>query len=543
MMFRFAPLFLVALLSLNATAATHKLKLYVPDLLPAGSGPSTPVTGGTVEASAAAIDFGLVFVGDVGTKGSALLNKSSAPVTVSSVSTSGPFRASHNCATVAASDNCAAIVTFEPTSDGAVSGLLTYSLAGGGKVDVVLNGTGQTRVASGALTAMTSADFGNVSVGAGTVQRTFRFTNTGTKAATGLSASVGATAGLVMSANTCGTAASPVSVGAGSTCSITLQWTPTEAASLAGTQLAVSGDFTNSPASLELTGTAGGFSAAAQWSTSSAALTPPGASDTSFGAVSGGTTATKTLFAYNTGANGKQSVGFVLSGDTSQFKLTKLVSAGQTSCSGTSGAIAADGLSAQPCTANDIVTGTLASQIQFVVTYAPTEAGNHSITLTPSTNNGTSLPAPLQLTGYSGGTTPTLALSTSSVSVVALDATATTLSSTVNTAKTLNVYGLNIGGGTLAAGFTLSGDTSHFYINSLSRNGGSCISGGVVAANKLSATPCYALPGGLATSGTGVRGVFVFKPLASGTFRVTVTPTTDNGTVLPGSFELTGTAP
>jgi hypothetical protein len=115
-------------------------------------------------------------------------------------------------------------------------------------------GTGSTPAQPAvALSATTSSDFGGVEVGS-TATRSFSFTNTGTAAATNTYAQVTGQ-GLSLSTTTCGTQASPVSVGPTTSCSITVSYTPTSAGALSNASLAVYSSAPNSPATLSLSGT------------------------------------------------------------------------------------------------------------------------------------------------------------------------------------------------------------------------------------------------------------------------------------------------
>lgn len=103
-----------------------------------------------------------------------------------------------------------------------------------------------------ALAAATDGNFGNVTVGS-TATRNFTFTNTGTAAATGTYAQVTGQ-GLSLSANTCGTQASPVSVGPNTSCGITVSYAPTSATPLSNAVLSVFSSAPNSPAAQTLSG-------------------------------------------------------------------------------------------------------------------------------------------------------------------------------------------------------------------------------------------------------------------------------------------------
>jgi hypothetical protein len=109
------------------------------------------------------------------------------------------------------------------------------------------NGTGVT----GALTAATSVNFGTVGAG-NTASRSFTYQVTGNVAATNVQASLD-DARLTFTANSCGTAASPVTLQPGSSCSMTVQFAPNNATALAAA-LTVQSSARNSPSTLSLTG-------------------------------------------------------------------------------------------------------------------------------------------------------------------------------------------------------------------------------------------------------------------------------------------------
>ncbi len=153
--------------------------------------------------------------------------------------------------TVAAGNStCAVTVQYAPTAVGAMAATLSVlSSAPNSPSTLALTGTGTQAV--GALTANTSADFGTVTT-VTSASRTFTFTNSGNVPATGTYATVVGTS-VSITSNTCGTAGTPVSVAGGGTCSITLQYAPTSAGTLAGS-LTVQSSAANSPSTLSLTG-------------------------------------------------------------------------------------------------------------------------------------------------------------------------------------------------------------------------------------------------------------------------------------------------
>ena len=125
---------------------------------------------------------------------------------------------------------------------------------GPGSICTTRNVAGVGVQPQGSLSAVSSASFGTVNVG-NSATRQFTFANTGTAPATGVYASLVAATGLSLSANSCGTLAAPVMVGAGQSCSMTVSWAPTSAGSLAST-LSVTSSAPGSPHALALSGTA-----------------------------------------------------------------------------------------------------------------------------------------------------------------------------------------------------------------------------------------------------------------------------------------------
>ncbi len=256
---------------------------------------------------------------------------------------------------------------------------------------------------------------------------------------------------------------------------------------------------------------------------------------TTFGIQENLTTSTKRFQLVKTGGTGTMSVGFTMTGDVSQFKFTSVgtsLSGGWTCASG--GIISADKTSTTYCHARD-TSGALAN-IEVDVQYAPTVIGDHSITVTPSTNNGTALPAPLTVTG-SSRFDPAGAWATGTSGAFGTVQKLTTSTKRFQLVKTG-------GTGTMSVGFTMTGDVSQFKFTSVgtSLSGGwTCASGGIISADKTSTTYCYArgTGGALANIEVDVQ----YAPTVTGSHSVTVTPMTNNGTLIPGPITLSGTAP
>ena len=103
------------------------------------------------------------------------------------------------------------------------------------------------------LSATQGLSFGALKVGQ-TAQRAFVVKNSGDASATGMALNL-AGVGLTAITNNCGSAQSPVSLAAGASCAVTVQWSPAAEGPLAGT-LGVTATGASAPASLSLTGSA-----------------------------------------------------------------------------------------------------------------------------------------------------------------------------------------------------------------------------------------------------------------------------------------------
>ena len=107
------------------------------------------------------------------------------------------------------------------------------------------------------------------------------------------------------------------------------------------------------------------------------------------------------------------------------------------------------------------------------------------------------------------------------------------------------IYTRNPGNfGAQAVGFQLSGDIDQFAILSVKKGSTatkwSCNSGGVYSASTGSVSPCEA---DMSDDPAPMIEVQVeFRPTKIGDFRLTVTPTTNNGTLLPGPITFKGSA-
>jgi hypothetical protein len=231
------------------------LTLHVQEASTNPSTPPTPVPASTASLSANSLNFGDVNVGQTGSLALSLLNTGNQPLTLGAISSGdNVFSASTSCSsTLSPGQSCPISVVFQPLSGQPYSSSLTVNAGtSDSPLTVALSGTGVQALA--ALSANTSADFGQVVVGQ-SASRTFTLTNKGNGPATNVAASVTATS-LSLNNNSCGTSASPVTVQAGGSCSLTVTYSPTAAGSLSGNSLKANWAESTTPATLDLTGSA-----------------------------------------------------------------------------------------------------------------------------------------------------------------------------------------------------------------------------------------------------------------------------------------------
>ncbi len=187
--------------------------------------------------------------------GTAPLQLTSAPALSGDAAFSFPAGAGTSCgSSLAVNAFCDTTVRFSPAQTASVTGTLSFSTnAAGSPLEVSLTGSGLQALGALAAASGSSSNFGAVSVG-GQATQNFVFSNTGNASATGVAASVSGT-DLSLVSNNCGTQASPVTVAAGGTCTVSVRYSPNAAGTLTGT-LSVASSATNSPSSLSLSGSA-----------------------------------------------------------------------------------------------------------------------------------------------------------------------------------------------------------------------------------------------------------------------------------------------
>jgi kumamolisin len=173
-------------------------------------------------------------------------NNGSGTLDISSITTSGDFAIqSKTCgSTLAPGAKCTVSVTFTPTQLGSRTGDLTFTdNAGNSPQNVPLSGTGTAPVT---LTPATGK-FPATKVGTMSAAKTFTLHNKQSVSLTGIS--IATTGDFSVSATTCGS-----SLGAKSTCTISVVFTPTQTGTRTGT-LQVSDNAVGSPQTANLTGT------------------------------------------------------------------------------------------------------------------------------------------------------------------------------------------------------------------------------------------------------------------------------------------------
>jgi hypothetical protein len=223
-------------------------------------------------------------------------NTGNAPLAISSVGVgaSNSFGVSHDCSQVPAQGTCAISVTFDPTSVGAQSGILTVAHNGDGDSTVSLSGTGQEASAILSAPVFPATAVGASSTAAATL------TNSGV-GALGISmpATVAGSAYTVLS-STC-----PASLLPAASCTVAVRFTPTASGPAAGA-LSVQTDAGAKSVVLGSTGIQG-----------FATITP---SSLSFSATQVGTTSQiKTISVSNTGSDTLTFTGVGLSEGGGEF--------------------------------------------------------------------------------------------------------------------------------------------------------------------------------------------------------------------------------
>jgi hypothetical protein len=180
-----------------------------------------------------------------------LVNAGSAPLNITGIAVTGQFSQTNNCGTVvpAGGGTCAIQVTFTPTQTGPVTDQITISDdAAASPQTVTLTGAGVT--SGGTISVSpTSLTFAAQTVGQTSSAQTVQVANTGNTAVT--ISSITAT-GDFAEADTCGNL--PAVLNVGTSCSISVTFTPTASGSRSGS-IAIKDDAISSSQSIALSGT------------------------------------------------------------------------------------------------------------------------------------------------------------------------------------------------------------------------------------------------------------------------------------------------
>jgi hypothetical protein len=197
--------------------------------------------------SASSLSFNSTAVGNTSSARSVTLtNNQGVALSFSSIAATAGFSISSNTcgSSIAAAASCTVGVKFIPTSVGSATGMLTFTDDAGNSPQIVsLTGTGTAPVTFSSSTL----NFGTITVGSTSSSKSVTVTN---RLSTSLSlASITASAGFVISSNSCGT-----SLAAGANCTVSVKFAPTAAGTISGS-LTFTDSALTSPQSVTLNGT------------------------------------------------------------------------------------------------------------------------------------------------------------------------------------------------------------------------------------------------------------------------------------------------
>jgi hypothetical protein len=348
-------------------------------------------------------------------------NAGTSAITFSSIAASAQFGETDTCGTsLAASSSCTIDVTFTPTATGSQSGTLTLTDSDPSSPQTVtLTGTGANGTPQGTLAPSTVA-FGNQTVNTTSSAQVVVLSNPGTAALsiTGVSIT-GANPADFADTSACGS-----SLAAGSSCNISVNFTPASATNFSAS-LSVADNATGSPQTASLTGTG----TAAQAALSPVTLTFP---STTVGATA---TAMSTTLTNDGNATLNISSITVTGANPGDFTISA------NTCGATLAASAT-------CTIS--VTFTPASATSFTAAISVADDASGSPQTATLSGTGT---APL---------VPMAALSPTSLSFGNQNSGSTSAAQTVTLSNagtaTLNISGISLGGAN-ASGFAISANT------------------------------------------------------------------------------------
>jgi hypothetical protein len=236
-----------------------------------GSPQVVPLSGVGIVSAVNVFPASLSFPGqDVGTQGApqpvTLTNIGEVQLDIGSVAVTSGWTQNNNCLPyISAKGSCTINVSFEPTVIGPLTGTLTITdYAGNSPQTVALSGTGFAPVASLSATVLT---FPGQTVSTTSSPQTLTLSDTGSGALTPLTINV---SGDFAQTNTCAG-----SVASGSSCTITVTFTPTASGARSGA-LMLTDNASNSPQTVTLSGTGQDFTFSTPSGSSSTATVTPG---------------------------------------------------------------------------------------------------------------------------------------------------------------------------------------------------------------------------------------------------------------------------
>lgn len=223
----------------NASGSPHSVAL-------SGAGVAAPVP--IVSLSTTSLTFSSQNVGSSSASQPVVVNNTgTATLAISSISASGDYSQTNNCTSVAAGSSCTINVTFTPTTIGSRAGTLTITdNASGSPHTVSLSGTGLGAIGGVSPSSLT---FGNQGLGTGSVAQSVTVSNTGNISQTVSLSFTGANAADFGEADNCSG-----SIAAGGNCLVNIVFTPSATGSRSAS-LVVTGNATNSPQTVPLSGT------------------------------------------------------------------------------------------------------------------------------------------------------------------------------------------------------------------------------------------------------------------------------------------------
>ncbi|MGD0268024.1 MAG: choice-of-anchor D domain-containing protein [Candidatus Sulfotelmatobacter sp.] len=177
-------------------------------------------------------------------KKATLTNTGTVSLTITSITTTGPFAQTNTCGTtVKAGKNCTISVTFSPTVAGEATGVVTITdNATNSPQTITLSGDGIT----GVSVTPTKLTFPTTTIGTTSAPLTSTLANNNTTALTITSITI---TGAFAQTNNCGS-----SLAADSKCTITVTYTPTATGTQTGV-VTITDSASNSPQKINLTGT------------------------------------------------------------------------------------------------------------------------------------------------------------------------------------------------------------------------------------------------------------------------------------------------